>query len=55
MGTKIRRMVLPLHTGAVFGWITKLLALIVTLFTASLPVTGFLIWWKRKKKEKKNR
>ncbi|GAA4310299.1 PepSY-associated TM helix domain-containing protein [Mucilaginibacter gynuensis] len=51
-GTKIRRMILPIHTGSLLGWLTKLLYLIVCLFTASLPVTGLLIWLNRKKKSK---
>lgn len=54
-GTKIRRMILPIHSGSVFGWPTKLLALIVTLFTASLPVTGLLIWLGKRKKPKKSK
>lgn len=49
-GSKIRRMVLPLHTGSIFGWPSKVLALFVVLFTASLPITGTLIWWNKKKK-----
>lgn len=53
-GTKIRKMILPVHTGSIFGWPTKILALIVALFTASLPITGTIIWWnERKKKNKK--
>ncbi|WP_050982191.1 PepSY-associated TM helix domain-containing protein [Mucilaginibacter paludis] len=49
-GTKIRKMMLPVHTGSLLGWPTKLLYLLVSLFTASLPVTGLLIWLNRKKK-----
>lgn len=52
-GSKIRKMNLPVHSGSIFGWPTKLLALIVALFTASLPVTGILIWWRTGKKKKK--
>jgi uncharacterized iron-regulated membrane protein len=51
-GTRIRRMILPIHTGSLLGWPTKLLYLIVSLFTASFPITGLLIWLGRKKKSK---
>jgi uncharacterized iron-regulated membrane protein len=49
---KVRRVVYPIHTGSVGGIFTKLIALAVSLFAASLPVTGFLIWWGRRKKSK---
>lgn len=37
-----------LHTGKMFGWAGKTLWLLAALFTASLPVTGFLLWWKKR-------
>lgn len=45
-GMKVRRAVYPIHTGSIFGWPTKVLALISCLVAASLPVTGLLIWLK---------
>ncbi|AWO00658.1 PepSY domain-containing protein [Chitinophaga alhagiae] len=45
-GMKVRRAVYPVHTGEIFGWPTKLLALLACLVAASLPVTGLLIWLK---------
>lgn len=45
-GMKVRRAVYPIHTGEIFGWPTKLLALLACLVAASLPVTGLLIWLK---------
>jgi uncharacterized iron-regulated membrane protein len=54
-GTKIRRMILPIHTGSLLGWPTKVLYLFVSLFTASLPITGMLIWLGKNKKKKKLR
>lgn len=55
-GMKVRRLVFPVHTGSLWGWPTKILALIVALITATLPVTGVIIWVGRKfKKEKKVR
>lgn len=39
-----------IHVGSLFGWPTKMLATFAALFLASLPVTGFVIWWGRRKK-----
>lgn len=50
-GTQARRLVYPIHTGGLFGWPTKILAFICALVAASLPVTGFLIWWGKKQKK----
>lgn len=52
-GARIRRLVYPIHTGSIYGWPTKILALCISLFAASLPVTGLLIYVGRKKKAKK--
>ncbi|SDL51627.1 PepSY-associated TM helix domain-containing protein [Chryseobacterium taihuense] len=41
------------HVGSILGLPTKIIAFIVSLMCASLPVTGFLIWWGRRKKQKK--
>lgn len=42
-----------LHVGAFFGVTGKVLAFLMSLFCASLPITGFLIWWGRRNKKKK--
>ncbi len=52
-GAKFRKMITPAHTGSLLGWPGKILALIVALFTASLPISGFLIWLGKRKKDKK--
>ena len=49
---KIVRMNYDMHTGAVLGLPGKLLAFFASLIAASLPVTGFIIWWGRRKKNK---
>ncbi|MEH3113418.1 PepSY-associated TM helix domain-containing protein [Pedobacter terrae] len=54
-GTKIKKYVLPIHAGSIYGLGTKILAFVVSLFTASLPITGFLIWLGKRKKKKKPR
>ena len=57
-GMKVRRLVFPIHTGSIWGWPTKVLALLVALITATLPVTGVVIWvgrkFKKKEKVRKN-
>lgn len=47
---KLLRMNYDLHVGAVWGLAGKVLAFLVSLVATSLPVTGFLIWWGRRKK-----
>ncbi|MFZ0595442.1 MAG: PepSY-associated TM helix domain-containing protein [Flavobacterium sp.] len=41
-----------LHIGAIGGVTTKIIYFMASLVCASLPVTGFYIWWERKKKQK---
>lgn len=44
-----------LHVGEVGGLTTKIIYFIASLICASLPVTGFFVWWnKRKKKPKRS-
>lgn len=43
-----------IHVGAILGFPGKVLAFLLSLICASLPITGFLLWWgRRNKKEKK--
>lgn len=42
-----------LHTGYVGGITTKILYFIASLICASLPITGFYIWWGKQRKRKK--
>ena len=42
-----------IHTGAIIGLPGKILAFCAGLVVASLPVTGFTIWWGRRNKERK--
>ena len=52
---KILRMNYDIHIGAIGGIAGKIIAFLVSLLTASLPVTGILLWYGRtyKKKHKK--
>lgn len=51
---KILRMNYDIHVGAIAGLPGKIIAFFISLFCASLPVTGFLLWYGRtyKKREK---
>ncbi|MBC9909938.1 PepSY-associated TM helix domain-containing protein [Chitinophaga varians] len=46
-------MNMNLHIGFWAGWLGKILTAIAGLICATLPVTGFLIWWGRRNKKKK--
>lgn len=49
---KLMLMNYDIHTGAVFGIAGKIFAFLVSLLIASLPLTGFYIWWGRNHKSK---
>ena len=49
---KLLSMNYDIHTGAIIGLSGKILAFFASLIAASLPVTGFYIWWGRRSKNK---
>jgi uncharacterized iron-regulated membrane protein len=49
----LRRMNYDIHVGAILGLPGKILVFFASLICATLPVTGFLIWWGRRKKAPK--
>lgn len=51
-GMKLQEMSYGIHTGQFFGMTGKIVAFILSLFVASLPVTGFIVWWGRKNRVK---
>lgn len=51
-GDKFYRMTYDIHVGAIGGFAGKLLVFLASLITASLPITGFILWWKKRKKHK---
>ncbi|MBB6273621.1 putative iron-regulated membrane protein [Pedobacter cryoconitis] len=52
----LRKSNYAIHVGAIGGLFTKIIAFITSLICASLPVTGFYVWWgKRKKTNKKQK
>ncbi|WP_369013952.1 PepSY-associated TM helix domain-containing protein [Flavobacterium anhuiense] len=50
---KIRRMNYDIHVGSVLGLTGKIIAFLASLISASLPITGFIIWWGKQKFGKK--
>ncbi|MGD1945770.1 MAG: PepSY-associated TM helix domain-containing protein [Croceivirga sp.] len=52
IGEKIRSLNYSIHVGSILGVPGKILAFFASLISASLPVTGFLIWWGRRKRKK---
>lgn len=53
-GEKFRFINYDLHVGSILGFPGKVLAFFASLVSASLPITGFLIWWGRNNKKKKS-
>ena len=52
LGEQIRRLNYDLHVGSVGGLTTKIIAFLVCIISASLPITGFIVWLNEKKKKK---
>ena len=50
VGQKLIDMNYDIHVGAIGGLTGKIIAFIVSLICASLPVTGFLVWWLKRKR-----
>jgi uncharacterized iron-regulated membrane protein len=53
VGDRIGRMNYDIHVGQIGGLPTKILAFFASLICASLPVTGFYIWWGKKKRKRR--
>jgi uncharacterized iron-regulated membrane protein len=52
---QIGRSVKALHTGEIFGQFTKFLWFVGCLIATSLPITGTLIWWNKKKRSNRKK
>lgn len=50
-GDRLKRMNYDLHLGAILGLPTKILAFLVCILGASLPLTGFYIWLGKQRKK----
>lgn len=53
LGEKVVAANYDIHVGAIGGFVGKCIAFVASLIAASLPITGFLIWLGRKKKQMK--
>lgn len=53
VGQRIRALFKPVHTGAIFGWPTKILAFVFVLLGVTFPITGTIMWLNRTRKNKK--
>lgn len=51
---KILRMNYDIHIGTIGGLLGKIIAFLVSLLTATLPITGILLWYGRKYKKDKS-
>ena len=54
-GKKLGDLNYDLHTGQLLGLGGKIVAFLVSLLSASLPVTGTLLWWGRRHKQPRHR
>lgn len=52
---QIGRSVKYLHTGEIFGKASKFIWFLACLIATSLPITGTLIWWNKRKKKPSSR
>lgn len=49
-GEKLRATNYNIHTGKVFGIVGQFLVFFSALIAASLPVTGFVMWWRKRRR-----
>ena len=53
--SKINGWVYSVHTGSWGGWIGKTLSFLAALVGASLPLSGYYLWWKRISSRRRSR
>jgi uncharacterized iron-regulated membrane protein len=51
-GLKMNSMNYDIHVGQILGLTGKIIAFLTSLICASLPITGFVIWWGKRNKSK---
>lgn len=49
LGDRILAWQYPLHSGRRFGWPGRIAVFVAGLATAGLVVTGYLVWWRRRR------
>ena len=47
-GLRAIRVVYPLHSGEIFGWVTVLLVFVLGVVTLGQSITGLYVWWKKR-------
>jgi len=47
---KIQRLNYDVHVGSIGGIVGKIFVFLLSLLIASLPITGFIIWWGKRKR-----
>jgi uncharacterized iron-regulated membrane protein len=52
-GQQLSEMNYDIHVGSIGGLTGKIIAFIISFISASLPVTGFFVWWNKLKRNKK--
>jgi uncharacterized iron-regulated membrane protein len=51
-GLKMNNMNYDIHVGQILGLPGKIIAFLASLICASLPITGFIVWWGKRNKSK---
>lgn len=52
-GAKLRQLIYPIHIGQWGGMFSRLISLFMGIVSMSLPLTGFLLWFRRRKNKRK--
>ena len=47
-GRKLERSLYPLHSGQVFGLVTRWLVMLLGVAIVEMSVTGLIVWWKKR-------
>ena len=53
LNVQVASLIKPIHTGEIFGMLSKIIYFLACLIATSLPVTGTIIWLNRLKKRSK--
>ncbi|NIG54096.1 PepSY domain-containing protein [Chitinophaga sp. Cy-1792] len=53
LGTQVKNLMKPIHTGTIYGTPTKIFYFVIALLGAIFPATGTIMWLNRTRKQKK--
>jgi uncharacterized iron-regulated membrane protein len=48
LAENVKNSIFGIHTGSIFGIFGKIIVFLAVLIAAGLPITGFLIWYRKK-------